>query len=77
VADIKGELDIDLFNRNSKVNLGKDKLDKAFETLLAKSKLEKFIKVIYFILVNTLLITLFINIVNIFINNFISLSFVY
>jgi len=77
VADIKNKLDIDLFNKNNKINPDKNKLNKIFKILLIKNKSEKFIKIIYFILINIFLITLFINITNIFINNFISFFLVY
>ena len=76
MADIKGELDKELFDGNNKIDPDKDKLDKVFKILLVESKLEKSIKIMYFILVDIFLI-IPTSMVNIFIDNFIFLSLIY
>jgi hypothetical protein len=52
VINIKNKFNINLFNKNNKINLNKNKLNKIFKIFLIKNKLKKFIKVIYFILIN-------------------------
>ncbi len=79
MADIKGDLADEDFNKNSEDGIGEDELGEAFKTLLVDVKdedLKTLAFITYFTSFNTLLITLIISIVNTLINDLTFLSLI-